>query len=106
MKTVYFTTSGQNIRQQQDLGNNTIIIKRKVIQSRLIDARSSFTNENFDVSLEGLKKTAKEWAYNPDLLKFDVSNEVIETPKQSHVGEYERQLASAEVTVETFIVKL
>ena len=106
MKTVYYTTSGQNIRQQQDLNNNTIIIKRKVIQSRLIDARSSFTNENFDVSLEGLKETAKEWAYNPDLLKFDVSHEVIETPKQSHVGEYERQLASAEATVETFIVKL
>ena len=88
MKTVYYTTSGQNIRQQQDLNNNTIIIKRKVIQSRLIDARSSFTNENFDVSLEGLKKTAKEWAYNPQLLKFVVSDEVVEETKTNHVGDY------------------
>ena len=103
MKTVYYTTSGQNIRQQQDLNNNTIIIKRKVIQSRLIDARSSFTNDNFDVSLKRLKETVKEWAYNPQLLKFVVSDEVVEETKTNQVGDYEKQLAASVGTIETYI---
>jgi len=103
MKTVYYTTSGQNIRQQQDLNNNTIIIKRKVIQSRLIDARSSFTNDNFDVSLKRLKETVKEWAYNPQLLKFVVSDEVVEETNTNHIGDYEKQLAASVGTIETYI---
>lgn len=75
MKT-YHTQSGQTIRQNQDLGINTVIIDRRetdYVERTNTEGADSFTNEMWATDTETIKRWCKDWAYNPDDLEFEIN---------------------------------
>lgn len=75
MATTYHTYLGQKIRQNQDAGINRVIVKKRdtsYVEKSNTNGCHSFANESWSDDLDSIKRWAKEDAYYPESLTFEV----------------------------------
>jgi len=75
METTYHTSSGQKIRQNQDLGINKVIIeqtKTDYVEKSGAFGQDSYTNQIWSKDIDYLKRWVKDWAYYSDKIYFEV----------------------------------
>ena len=75
METTYHYRGGQSVRQNQDCGiNKVIIVKKQTNFTELAKCSGQdwFANESWSTDIERIKRWAKEWAYYPERLSFEI----------------------------------
>jgi len=77
METTYHTSSGQKIRQNQDLGINNVVIEKKktnYVEKSQVFGQDSYTNQIWSEDIDYLKRWVRDWAHYPDEIYFEVIN--------------------------------
>jgi hypothetical protein len=75
MATTYHANIGQQLRQNQDAGINHVIIEKRDtsnVDKSNTNGCHSYTSESWSDDLNSIKRWAKEDAYYPELITFEV----------------------------------
>ena len=80
--TTYHSKGGRSIRQNQDIGNNLVVVEERqtdFVEKARCHGADSFTNDIWSSDMKDITKWAKQWAYYPKLLVFKLKKENNET---------------------------